>query len=935
MMSKFKLLIVFLLISVITFSPSVAFQQETKVYQNIDYGFSIEYPNEWAVYDEIIQQNNWARIVTLASDSKWNASIGIDFFTDDSGFQGLQSQEYLDKLIDDVGERCASVSFDQYGFICTNYSVLDSKSAIVDGKTTYQLSYTFTRQWDDGGIVNLISWLTKIPVGNDSWVIYSETLQKNSQQYENVMKESIESVRVGIDSPILDTSQLLIPDWIKNVAGFWCDGQIPDSSFVDAIKYLIDNRVIVIPLTKSSPESTEEVPSWIKNNACWWSSGQISDSDFATGIEYLVKQGIIQVELDSETTEDTYYIQLPERSSFAVGGAIFHKGIPWYGPVTAPTETADETEIVPIGEKTAATLLVYMVASDLESEFYAATEDLNEMMMSGSTSDVNVIVQSGGSLAKPDEYRSIDFTSVKRLLIKEGDLEEIEDLGKKNMGDPNTLSDFVLWGIAKYPAEKYYLILWNHGSGFHGFGYDDISDDYLTSDELSKSFADAKSRYSDLEFEMIGFDACLMATLEVAEIVDEYSKYLVASEEIEPGWGWDYTAILSTMTTNPDQDGKALGKVIADSFVEHTKVGSQQQGTDDSRIITLSVIDLSKINNISSSIDALADSIIAPLEHEDVFVLFEAFDKSERYGVEKNFDSGHTDLKNILHNIGLKFPLLKETTTKIEGMVDDAVVYNVKGHAKPNSNGISTLIPLTRDMYDVFSYDDSGFESLNRYIEGFLVEDDEPPSIFAEISDGVITGNYEGKDIESFWLYITSEPYAGEHIEVFSEDEYDTTEFPGGKIEFEWDGYLPQLCNSESCINTLPEYEYNADVTLVYVPVRIEGPGVDTTADLIYDITDEENPIFIGAWPDNEDETIYERNLLPLQEGYLIYSYTIDWNITTNEESAWLEYGPIEVDEQFEFTWEIYEDRYWIYLEVCDFSGNCNEVGPFEITIAL
>ncbi len=98
------------------------------------------------------------------------------------------------------------------------------------------------------------------------------------------------SFRVIINHP--ETS---IPSWVKNVAEFWCQEKIDDVSFVEAIQYLIDNGIIVVPGTQASFGGSLEIPQWVKNNACWWSDGSITDLDFALGLEYLVKQGIIRV----------------------------------------------------------------------------------------------------------------------------------------------------------------------------------------------------------------------------------------------------------------------------------------------------------------------------------------------------------------------------------------------------------------------------------------------------------------------------------------------------------------------------------------------------------------------------------------------------------------------------------------------------------------
>ena len=95
--------------------------------------------------------------------------------------------------------------------------------------------------------------------------------------------------RVSID-------ETLIPVWIKNNAGWWAEGQIDDSSFLQGIQYLIKEGIMVIPPTETTEASeSQEVPSWIKNNAGWWAEGQIDDETFVSGIQYLIKVGVIKV----------------------------------------------------------------------------------------------------------------------------------------------------------------------------------------------------------------------------------------------------------------------------------------------------------------------------------------------------------------------------------------------------------------------------------------------------------------------------------------------------------------------------------------------------------------------------------------------------------------------------------------------------------------
>ena len=98
------------------------------------------------------------------------------------------------------------------------------------------------------------------------------------------------SFLVTVESP-----DVLIPDWVRDVAAFWCDDEIDDSGFIQAIQYLIDNDVIIVPTTDSSGYGSQTIPSWVKNNACWWSQNLSSDEDFAGGLQYLIGQGIIRI----------------------------------------------------------------------------------------------------------------------------------------------------------------------------------------------------------------------------------------------------------------------------------------------------------------------------------------------------------------------------------------------------------------------------------------------------------------------------------------------------------------------------------------------------------------------------------------------------------------------------------------------------------------
>ena len=100
----------------------------------------------------------------------------------------------------------------------------------------------------------------------------------------------------------IDAQELNIPSWIKKTAGWWSDGLVQDSEFIDALEFLIVKKVMVIP--ESDPVKTDAlpgIPNWSKDTAGWWAAGKVTDSDFVSGIQYLISKGILQVSAQVET----------------------------------------------------------------------------------------------------------------------------------------------------------------------------------------------------------------------------------------------------------------------------------------------------------------------------------------------------------------------------------------------------------------------------------------------------------------------------------------------------------------------------------------------------------------------------------------------------------------------------------------------------------
>ena len=103
--------------------------------------------------------------------------------------------------------------------------------------------------------------------------------------------------------PLAQSASAEVPAWIKTNAGWWADGQIGDSDFVQGIQFLIKEGILAVPTTSVSGEKSDVVPDWVKTNAAWWSDGLVSDDEFVNGLQHLMKIGIISVQTDSMTEE--------------------------------------------------------------------------------------------------------------------------------------------------------------------------------------------------------------------------------------------------------------------------------------------------------------------------------------------------------------------------------------------------------------------------------------------------------------------------------------------------------------------------------------------------------------------------------------------------------------------------------------------------------
>ena len=325
----------------------------------------------------------------------------------------------------------------------------------------------------------------------------------------------------------------------------------------------------------------------------------------------------------------------------------------------------------PINNTAEWTVMVYLDAdNNLES---AGIDDINEMEMVGSSSDVNIVVQvdripysvlAANNQGYADDTSNGNWTNTRRYYITQ-DFDTVQinsqlksDLGELNMGDPQTLVDFANWAVTEYPAEKYLLVIWNHGGGFRSPAYtakdiawDDTSGgDRITMPELEYALS-AISTQMGKKIDIVGMDACLMAMTEVAYQIKDYADILVASEENEPGDGWPYDTILGQLVVNLATSPKQLATDIVDKYIFSYPYGN----------VTQSAIDLSYMDTLTSQLSNLALAIMDDsLTHKSKYIL--ASVSSQYYGDPDFIDlydfcnqllaySNSLEVKNIALNI--------------------------------------------------------------------------------------------------------------------------------------------------------------------------------------------------------------------------------------------------------------------------------------------
>ena len=355
--------------------------------------------------------------------------------------------------------------------------------------------------------------------------------------------------------------------------------------------------------------------------------------------------------------------------------------------------------------KDKATVLIYMCGADLESRNGMATKDLQEMLAASFGNKVNLVIFTGDA----SQWRNNSISSRVNQIWQVKNRKMVcleENMGASPMTDPKTLLSFLEYGAKNFRADRYMLILWDHGSGsVTGYGYDEKNQ---RAGSMSLAGIDSALKASDLRFDFIGFDACLMATVENALMLGKYADYLIASEEAEPGIGWYYTNWLNQLGENTSVSTLEIGKTICDDFTSACKKSCPGQAT------TLSVVDLAEITHtVPEQLAAFSRSLTDLISGSDYRTVSDARNGSREFAASSRTDM--VDLTDLAIKLG------NAQGSSLAASVKSAVKYNRSSIT--DAYGLSIFFPYKKissvdkavSTYAAIGLDDSYSDAIRAF----------------------------------------------------------------------------------------------------------------------------------------------------------------------------------------------------------------------------
>jgi hypothetical protein len=394
------------------------------------------------------------------------------------------------------------------------------------------------------------------------------------------------------------------------------------------------------------------------------------------GDRVTIEGEVVRIGLDRSLDPDTTYtLELGRKAFRDLAGNPVQPARCELFPAVEPAPDAG-----PAPPRASWTLMVYMAAdNDLERW---ALDDLAEMERVALPTGVNLVTlvdRSPWYVAGPDDFTDTRIGPVR----PDGDPRrvggELASIGERDTGDPATLTEFLDWAHATFPAERYGLVVWNHGGGLDGVAWDDTSrGDRLTLPELRTAIE--RAAIDRLDF--LGFDACSMAMVEVASELRDLARVMVASQELEPADGWPYDRWLEAFVENPRIAPASLGRVLVDRYVE---AYAGKSG------ITLSALDLEALPRLEETLAGFVDAVERSADPDELAAIARAAMGARAFP----HDAWATDrdLEGFLRAVEKRVedPAIDAAARTARAALDEVVL--AAGGTVPRAYGLSVHLP--------------------------------------------------------------------------------------------------------------------------------------------------------------------------------------------------------------------------------------------------
>ena len=603
----------------------------------------------------------------------------------------------------------------------------------------------------------------------------------------------------------------------------------------------------------------------------------------------------------------------------------------------------------------------YLCGSDLETESGFASSDLAEMFRVTLPQGITVIIETGGALRWHDH--NIDPSVNSRYIYDKDGFQLIETIPRSNMADSSTLESFLRFCNDNFPAKKKAVIFWDHGGGsVRGMIYDDFyGNPTMSLAEMRRAFeAVSPPSKDDPPYELIGFDACLMATVDMVESLSGYARYMVASQELEPGEGWEYEGTFELLAANPSMDGAEFGIAICDSYY----AGCLNSWMADE--ITLSLVDMRYADALLRAYrDVGAEALLNAVANVSYFGEFgRAARSAVNYGGNNEW-SGYINMVDMGDLVRYSYHLLPDYGQSLLEVIEECVIYKVGGQYRDRASGLSCYYSYNSN-YNEFSR----FASMNsdapfrwfydykitgnlsdegvRYVEGLMREYSKQRDIGVrtiptprDLEDYPVTTRGDGFAVLDLGPEIASQLVGVYYYLAYFDLDYEiililgraddlTADWDKGVFEDRFFGYWGSLDDAYVYMELVDEAdEYN----LYAVPILLNNEEYTLSVSYIKRTGDYE---ILGARRGIEDDALADRDLQMLKPGdvvepLLYLMFDLD---DMDEEPTVMSFESIVVSESTRFEEMFLGDGIFIFIfEMVDIMGNTYLSAPAAFSI--